>query len=441
MVATLLYASILAADLPRVVWIGGLEGEDASTRQVRLEASRFRNEKRPKFELIAEPLANPEKETLQFPPTGDAYRQNGASHRIWRWLGTLAPDLVIIAGEDRAGLAQALGAHPVAGIGAIPARAGDLKSVKLPVAVSAAHREVERRQRRTPAETANLLAKVYGNELNEVAYIPAFAVLGRLKLGADVTELVAPYLAGKNSLEKATASHFAGHLLFVELAKRDVKYKPWVEAAAELAERTPMHSEMSDSVFMVCPLLAAAGRGERALEHYRFMAKLDLRPDGLWRHSPLNEAAWGRGNAFALLGLALTLEWLPEGDAQEELLRAFRNLASHVAQQQDAASGMWRQVLDDSRAYPEYSATAMIARAYLIGMKKGWLDTKPYQPRVGRAWMAIQGRTSDQGELVDVCESTGKQKSLEDYLKRKAILGVDARGGAMGLLLAVELAR
>jgi rhamnogalacturonyl hydrolase YesR len=190
---------------------------------------------------------------------------------------------------------------------------------------------------------------------------------------------------------------------------------------------------------MVCPLLAAAGFPQDALAHYRKMAALDLRADGLWRHSPLAEAAWGRGNAFALLGLVLTLESLkPGSDEHEELLRAFRNLASNLAQQQDAG-GMWRQVIDDSASYAEFTATAMIAWAYVKGVKQGWLDVRSYQPRISGAWRAIQIRTSDSGELMDVCESTGKQKSLEDYRNRHAIWGRDDRAGAMALSLAVSL--
>jgi unsaturated rhamnogalacturonyl hydrolase len=44
------------------------------------------------------------------------------------------------------------------------------------------------------------------------------------------------------------------------------------------------------------------------------------------------------------------------------------------------------------------------------------------------------------GALVDVCASTGKQRSRRDYLDRPAILGRDPRGGAMALLFAVEMA-
>ncbi len=41
--------------------------------------------------------------------------------------------------------------------------------------------------------------------------------------------------------------------------------------------------------------------------------------------------------------------------------------------------------------------------------------------------------------LYNVCESTGKQKTLEAYYCRKAILGPDPRGGAMALLLSGKM--
>jgi hypothetical protein len=42
--------------------------------------------------------------------------------------------------------------------------------------------------------------------------------------------------------------------------------------------------------------------------------------------------------------------------------------------------------------------------------------------------------------MLDVCESTNKQKSLKDYLQRAASSDVDPRGGAMALLFATEMA-
>jgi rhamnogalacturonyl hydrolase YesR len=81
----------------------------------------------------------------------------------------------------------------------------------------------------------------------------------------------------------------------------------------------------------------------------------------------------------------------------------------------------------------------MIATAMLLGIQRGWLDSATYRPKVDLAWRAVLARTSADGRLMDVCESTGKQKSLKDYVHRAAILDKDARGGAMALLLATTL--
>jgi rhamnogalacturonyl hydrolase YesR len=102
---------------------------------------------------------------------------------------------------------------------------------------------------------------------------------------------------------------------------------------------------------------------------------------------------------------------------------------------------MWRNVIDRPGAYPEYSATAMIATAMLRGVRNGWIDRQTYEPLIEKAWKAILARTSDDGRLVDVCESTGTRGLTDDdYLRRTAILGRDDRGGGMAMFFATELA-
>src|SRR5207247_6903047 len=78
-----------------------------------------------RFQLIAIALANPGAERLQFPPTGVAYRENVVSQVLWRWIGIHAPDLVIVAGTEDSGLADALSRNIVAGLGRMPARRVD----------------------------------------------------------------------------------------------------------------------------------------------------------------------------------------------------------------------------------------------------------------------------------------------------------------------------
>jgi rhamnogalacturonyl hydrolase YesR len=451
--------------LPTVLLVGGLAGPDESVSVVRRELETFQALKpdRRRFRLLAIPLANPGSARVSFPPAGVAYRDNPESHALWRWIAIQAPDLVVIAGNQDFGLAGTLSQNAVAGVGRIPARLVPartrlLDSLKL-IPRSEADQEIDRRLNRTPRQVAQDLAQYYGHDFDQPAYIQAIALIGQLRLGhqADVERLVGPFIDGsKDSLAKPSGPAFAGHLVFAELAERthDQRYIQLVRKTADLGftargemkESMPLHDEMSDSVFMACPILASAGEltGESkyfdmAAHHFSFMQKLCLRQDGLYRHSPLNEAAWGRGNAFPALGLAWTLSNFPrEHDEFSRLVRAFQDHMAKLAQFQDA-NGMWREVVDRPGSYPEYSATAMIATAMLKGIKHGWLESASYRPRVDLAWRAILARTGADGRLIDVCESTGKQKSLNDYLHRAAILDRDARGGAMGLLLATEL--
>jgi rhamnogalacturonyl hydrolase YesR len=101
---------------------------------------------------------------------------------------------------------------------------------------------------------------------------------------------------------------------------------------------------------------------------------------------------------------------------------------------------LWREVIDFPGSYEELSATSMIATSMLRGIRNGWLDSRTYQIRVDKAWHAVLSRVSSDGILMDVCESTNKQRTLDDYLHRAAILDRDPRGGAMALMFATEMA-
>ncbi len=420
-----------AAVGPRIILIG-----DSKTVREQLQKYESMADQRRKFRVTGVLL--PAGVKLHFPPSGAAYKDETESNYIWRWIGTEAPDLVLVDTFDDGGLVDALNASPGL-IGRIPARHGGLASVKGVTAKSAAGVEVERRVDRTPREVAERLAGIYGLAMPEASYIPAMAMIGRLRLGqvAEVEKAVSAF-----DKVPARETEIGAHLLFAELAQRTGadRYNRLVERAAEVATLDNLDNEMSDSVFMSCPLLARAGAFDAAVRHLAKMQKLCVREDGLYRHSPNADVAWARGNGFPALGLALMLSALPpDHRAYEESVRAFQNHMAALARYQDE-SGMWRQVVDRPGSYSELSATAMIGAAMLRGVRQGWLDERAYGPRIRRAWIAVSARTSDDGVLIDVCESTGKQKSAEDYLKRAAITGRDERGGAMVLYFATEMA-
>jgi rhamnogalacturonyl hydrolase YesR len=453
------------ATSPLVILVGGLEGVGNSSRAVEREIQRYEGiaKSRRAFRLIAIPSPNPERSRLQFPPVGLAYRENAESHVLWRWIGSHAPDLVVVAGQDF-GLAQALSQNVVAGFGRIPASRMEvtdalLAGVPPAPAVSQAHAELDRRDGRTPRQLANELAVVYGHDFDQLTYLPGMALIGQLRIGntAEVIRLAARYLDGRDNLSRASSLTLAGHLVFAELAEktRDARYVDLVRKAADtgftadgaMKESMPYHDEMSDSVFMAIPLLAKAGKltGDRkyfdmAARHLTFMQKLVKRPDGLYRHSPLTDAAWGRGNAFPALGLALALSDFPEDHpARDAMISSFVQHMAALAPLQNA-DGLWLEVVDHPGAYAEFSSTAMIATAMLRGIRNGWLDSRTYQPVVDRAWHAVLARVGPDGVLLDVCESTNKQRTLDDYLRRTAIFDKEPRGGGMALIFATEMA-
>jgi rhamnogalacturonyl hydrolase YesR len=455
------------ASAPTVLLVAGLAGNDESTLTVTREIETFNaipQNQRP-FRLIAIPLANPDGVRMQFPPTGAAYRENSESHAVWRWIGIHAPDLVLVAGSEDFGLTAALAQNSAAQVAPIPARrvdakSGILSSVAKTITPSDAHRELDRRRSRSPKQLAEELAQIYGHNFDQITYIPGLALIARIRLGetADVVRLAEPYANGsKDSLGRPSSLVLAGHLVFGELAQRtgDARYVQLVRKAAafgftdtgEMKDAMPFHGEMSDSVFMDFSILAKAGKvtGEKkyfdmAARHLAFMEKLVHRPDGLFRHSPLTDAAWGRGNAFPAIGFALALSDFPKDHPDfNHILQTYQRYMAKLAQFQDE-DGLWREVVDHPGSYPEFTATAMIGFAMLRGIKNGWIDGRTYQPIVDKAWQAVLSRSGPNGVFLDVSESTNKQPTFDDYIHRAAILDRDQRAGAMALMFATEMA-
>ncbi|WP_425614163.1 glycoside hydrolase family 88 protein [Anatilimnocola sp. NA78] len=333
---------------------------------------------------------------------------------------------------------------------------------------STAHRELTRRLNRSALAVATELSTFYGHDLKQVAYIPALAVVGRLRTAeeakndeelAALKQLLAPFLSGEKTPTPKSGSEQAGHLLFAELAKQSEgkERDRWIQLCRAAADQIfdkdgkplklmPSHNEMSDAVFMATPIICATGKltGEQkyfdaAVTHFRSMKKLCVREDGLYRHSPLDEAAWGRGNGFPALGLAWALSEFPEDHpAFPELKQEFQNHITALLKHQDAF-GCWHQVIDKPGSYREFSSTCMIGWALKRGIDRGWLNPKAHQPALDRAWIAAKQRIGPKGKVVDICTGTGKMKSLRDYYDRPAIWGVDARGGAMALMFSTEM--
>ena len=430
--------------------IGRIDGSEAGLAWISPEALDPDRERR--LVLIISPSTSPKHDrpitsgvhlvsylqvppAAQFPPAGTAYSNYEWS--VWRWIQMLAPDAVV---SGIPSLTKALGDS----VPCYHSRA----FVPDDLPISQLHDQAIKRANRGAIEIAAAIGKHYGQQFKSIQYQSAMAIVGRARLahltgGRHADDSLRGLVAQAPPMRTGKSSTYAGHLIFAELGM----VQPAV-AAARIAIEKPDHKEMSDSVFMVCPLLASAGRlaSDRTFfaascEHLERIQHLCLRQDGLYRHSPLDDAAWGRGNGFPTLGLAWVLAEMPEDfPGRAKVLASFRDHIAALAKHQDR-SGMWHQVIDQPSSYREFTCTCMITYAILRGMRSGWLERERYEALADRAWEAIKLRISLDGySFTDACTGTGKQKSLEDYFLRKAILGPDARSGGMALMVATERA-
>ena len=482
----------------RLVLVGGLDGNAASARVV-LDAVRWfktdaSTDDRERWSVSALPLANPAGAPDIFPPEDGffSHAEHPEARYVWRWVTYQAPDLVV---EVRAGnalqiqssatldgpfnrlprgsLAAALSDQATADrLGPVDTMlvrtsngAGALREVLAIAgeARSTLRQSMTERIERGPLEVARLLAARYPR-VSGIAHIPAVAWVHTLRLGAmtgdarlrdEVLSDVRPWLDGEQPIlgDRVSLAGLAGTMVFGEIARSagdaDVQAaaaalaaEGVARAAAETEPGVPEHGAgWSDDMFLgtIAAVTARdpAGLAAAARLLVRYGGELQ-QSNGIFHHSPDAPTAWGRGNGFAALGLAETLTAIaPDHPARAAIMeiyhRQMRGLRNH-----QAPDGMWRQVVDLAGSYRELSVTALTVTSMARGLRLGWLAPS-YAEVVERGWRGLLAHIGEDGELVDVCISTGAGPTVRHYLDRTAVNGADDRGGALALGAALEM--
>lgn len=110
---------------------------------------------------------------------------------------------------------------------------------------------------------------------------------------------------------------------------------------------------------------------------------------------------WGRGNAWALLGMVDAIELMPTDlPQQSSLVAEFEALAEAIVDLQ-AENGLWRTLLHDREAYLESSCTAMFGAAFRKAHRLGLLPAR-YDEAADRAWAAARPYYDDEGRFFGV---------------------------------------
>jgi rhamnogalacturonyl hydrolase YesR len=170
-----------------------------------------------------------------------------------------------------------------------------------------------------------------------------------------------------------------------------------------------------------------------------YLLKLQ-QPNGLFFHAPDVKYFWGRGDGWVAVGMTEMLRDLPpKHKLRKPILAAYRKMMATLLVHQ-APSGMWRQLIDHPEAWEESSSSAMFTYAFVSGVKSGWLPEEVYGPAARKAWIALVGHLTPEGDLREVCVGTGKKDDLQYYLDRPRSVG-DGHGQAPMLWSATALLR
>ncbi len=335
---------------------------------------------------------------------------------------------------------------------------------------SGARRSLVARRQRSPADVVRILIGTYGYTLDPIVYTQGVSIGGRLvawETGiaaadptANIRRIAKSLLADPGSFLDSgpDGAALAGLTWACDLARvsGDERARALFLAAADRFEDggdqvPPSPADLDfrvEDMYFVASMLGQAyrlsgnGRYGRLLEKYmRSCLRSGVqRAGGLFNHSQGARFPWGRGNGFAALGYAEALTYqAPDSAVRSALIRAHRThlvaLLAHAA-----PSGKQRQLTDFPGSYEELSATCMVGIALARGLRLGWLD-ESYAHGLKQCWSAASEAIADDGGLLDVCEGTGPQMSVREYLDRRAVSGHDDRGGAMAMWFALEMAK
>ena len=326
--------------------------------------------------------------------------------------------------------------------------------------------ELERRRERPVIDVARALAAEYGGVLEPINYVRGVAMSGRPRLAGidpeyrdpsgDLRAVVDGLLTDETFalMERSDGSVHAGFVWADDLSEAtgNGRYGDFLVRVADLYLEgrddgfpAPVDPDYRvEDVFFVGAVLGRAfahtGDERYADVMASVLGKVNAQADtGLWWHCGASPFYWGRGNAFAALGFAEALSYLPpDHQARAALEEKHRAHLRALLEHQDE-SGAWRQVIDQPDSYLELTATAMVGYSLARGIGRGWLGGE-FTGAVDLAWGALSERVDDGGMVFDSCTGTGPLPSLEDYLTRATENGHDDRGGSTALWFATEYA-
>jgi len=146
--------------------------------------------------------------------------------------------------------------------------------------------------------------------------------------------------------------------------------------------------------------------------------------DGLWFHGYFENdkkpgpIKWGRGMGWAVLCTAEVLSVMPEDHPDRAKVLAILRRSIDGLKKHQAASGMWRQIVDMPDLWEETSATAMFAYSIARAANRGWIDAADMAV-ARKAFEGLTAQVNADGSIENTCEGTNIRLDVEYYRDRK----------------------
>ena len=322
---------------------------------------------------------------------------------------------------------------------------------------------IRRRRDRTAQEVSEALASQFGYKLDSpINYIQGVGVSGRIRLAEqmnqdvpdDIFQLVDPYVDDPpTSFGDAPGSaSLAGAVWADDLFRvtNDPRYKNYLLDLTNRFDSSGSNPPApadpkwrTEDMFMLGSTMgrsyALTQEGQYLDLLTNFLVEMGTQQiSGLYWHDRETPFYWGRGNGFAVLGLAETLTYLPQSHPlYTDILLMYQKLLNGLLKYQNP-SGCYHQVITLPGSYQELTSTCMIGYGIARGIKLEVLD-QSYLPTLASLWNGVKARVTETGDVVDGCTGTGALETEHDYIIREALSGYDDRTGSLALWFAVEM--
>ena len=322
---------------------------------------------------------------------------------------------------------------------------------------------IRKRRDRTAQAVSEALASQFGYKLDSpINYIQGVGVSGRIRLAEhmnqdapdDIFQLVDPYVDNPSTSfgDVPGSASLAGAVWADDLFRvtNDPTYKNYLLNLTNRFDSsgsnppTPADPKWrTEDMFMLGSMMGrsyALTQEEQYLDILtNFLVEMSTQQiSGLYWHDRETPFYWGRGNGFAVLGLAETLTYLPQSQPlYSDILLMYQKLLNGLLKYQNP-SGCYHQIVTLPGSYQELTSTSMIGYGIARGIKLGLLD-QSYLPTLSSLWNGAKARVTETGDVVDGCTGTGALETEHDYIVREALSGYDDRTGSLALWFAVEM--